>query len=109
MALGVAVSRGIPKENQGEDELADSFSHARFDGKIAVVTGAAQGIGEATARLLAARGAAGLMLTDRNAEKVAAVAADISKSGVPTESIAAELSDLAQVEKVVPAADKRFG
>jgi benzoate/toluate 1,2-dioxygenase reductase subunit len=36
-----------------------------FAGKVAVVTGAAQGVGEATARLMAARGAAGLALIDR--------------------------------------------
>jgi NAD(P)-dependent dehydrogenase (short-subunit alcohol dehydrogenase family) len=89
--------------------LADTFSHARFDGKIAVVTGAAQGIGEAVARLLAERGAAGLLLTDRNAQKGQAVAADIGKSGVPVEFVTAELDDIAQVEKIVPAADKRFG
>ena len=34
---------------------------APFAGKIAVVTGGAQGLGEATARLLAARGAAGIV------------------------------------------------
>ena len=57
--------------------MADSFGHARFAGKIAVVTGAAQGIGEASARLLAERGAAGLLLTDRNADKGRAVAASM--------------------------------
>ena len=42
---------------------------APFAGKIAVVTGGAQGLGEATARLLAARGAAGILITDRQVEK----------------------------------------
>ena len=89
--------------------MTDAFEHGRFTGKIAVVTGAAQGIGEAVARLLSARGAAGLLLTDRNAEKGKAVAASIAASGVPAEFIAADLSDMAQVEAIVPAADKRFG
>jgi NAD(P)-dependent dehydrogenase (short-subunit alcohol dehydrogenase family) len=101
--------RALSRSKRSEDKLADSFSHGRFDGKIAVVTGAAQGIGEATARLLAERGVAGLLLTDRNAERGAAVAADISKSGVPAEFVPAELDDMAQVERIVPAADKRFG
>ncbi len=85
------------------------FDHSRFDGRIAVVTGAAQGIGETVARLLATRGAAGLLLTDRNAQKGRAVAADIAKSGVPVEFIAAELDDIVQVQQVVPAADAHFG
>jgi len=89
--------------------MADSFGHARFEGKIAVITGAAQGIGETTARLLAERGAAGLLLTDRNADKGRAVAAAISASGTPAEFVAAELDDIDQVHGIVPAADKRFG
>ena len=87
----------------------DSFEHARFAGKIAVVTGAAQGIGEATARLLAERGAAGLLLTDRNAEKGEAVAASISATGIPAAFVAADLADIAGVQSIVPAADARYG
>jgi NAD(P)-dependent dehydrogenase (short-subunit alcohol dehydrogenase family) len=89
--------------------LTDSFSHARFTGKIAIVTGAAQGIGEATAHLLAERGAAGLLLTDRNAEKGRAVAASISAAGTPAEFFAADLAISEQLFGIVPAADKRFG
>ncbi len=89
--------------------MTDSFENGRFTGRIAIVTGAAQGIGEAVARLLAARGAAGLLLTDRNADKGAAVAASIAATGVATEFVAADLDDLAQVQTIVPAADARFG
>lgn len=89
--------------------MSDPFELGRFTGKVAVITGAAQGIGEATARLLAARGAAGLLLTDRNETLGRAVAASISASGTPAEFVRAELSDMAEVEKIVPAADKRFG
>jgi NAD(P)-dependent dehydrogenase (short-subunit alcohol dehydrogenase family) len=89
--------------------MPDSFEHARFAGKVAVVTGAAQGIGEAVARLLAARGAAGLLLTDRNADKGRTVAAAIEAAGTPVAFVAAELDDIAQVQAIVPAAEARFG
>jgi NAD(P)-dependent dehydrogenase (short-subunit alcohol dehydrogenase family) len=82
---------------------------SRLDGRIAVITGAAQGIGEATARLFAARGIGGLVLTDRTADKGEAVAADLRAAGTPAEFIAAELSDISQVERIVPFATQRFG
>lgn len=89
--------------------MSDSFEHSRFDGRVAVITGAAQGIGEATARLLAARGAAGLVLTDRNEDKGRAVAASIAAGGTPVEFVRAELDDMVEVETIIPAADRRFG
>jgi NAD(P)-dependent dehydrogenase (short-subunit alcohol dehydrogenase family) len=82
---------------------------APFAGKIAVVTGAAQGIGEATARLLAQRGAAGLVLTDRQADKGEAVARSLNDAGTKAIFVAADLADPAAVAKIVPAADKAFG
>ena len=47
-------------------------SQGPFAGKVAIVTGGTQGLGEAIARLLAARGAAGIVVTGRNAERGAA-------------------------------------
>jgi NAD(P)-dependent dehydrogenase (short-subunit alcohol dehydrogenase family) len=52
----------------------------RFEGKVAIVTGAAQGIGEAYARALAAEGAA-VVVADLNAEKGAVVAKQIEADG----------------------------
>ncbi len=45
-----------------------------MDGKVCVVTGATQGLGAAIARRLAAAGAAGVVITGRNAAKGQAVA-----------------------------------
>lgn len=88
--------------------MTDSFP-AQFAGKIAVVTGAAQGIGEATARLLAARGAAGLVLVDRRADQGEAVARSLNAAGTKAIFVEADLADPAAVAKVIPAADKAFG
>lgn len=86
--------------------MTDTSSLLRFDGRVALVTGAAQGIGEATARLLAERGAAGLLLTDRNAEKGEAVAGSL---GGIAKFVATDLQDLAAVRRLVPAAEAAFG
>jgi NAD(P)-dependent dehydrogenase (short-subunit alcohol dehydrogenase family) len=48
-----------------------------FAGKVALVTGAASGIGAAFARRVADEGAAGLALLDRNGEALGALAADL--------------------------------
>lgn len=82
---------------------------ASMDGKIAVVTGGTQGLGEATARLFAERGADGLVICGRNAERGAAVAADISAKGCKTIFVRAELADLDQCRTVIATADETFG
>jgi 3-oxoacyl-[acyl-carrier protein] reductase len=52
----------------------------RFKGKIAIVTGAGQGIGEAYAKALAREGAA-VVVADINVEKGRAIAAEIISGG----------------------------
>lgn len=89
--------------------MSDAYALSSFAGKVAVVTGGAQGIGEATARLLAARGAAGIVLVDRRVNKGEAVAASLNAAGTKTIFIAADLADPAAVAHVMPAADKAFG
>lgn len=81
---------------------------SRLDGRVAVISGAAQGIGEATARLFAERGVAGLLLTDRQPVRLAAVA-DSLRAAVRIETIVADLSHPAEVETIVPAAEAAFG
>lgn len=57
-----------------------SIDWFRLDGKVALVTGAAQGIGQAIAHALAAAGAK-LIISDRQAEKLAQTAAALERDG----------------------------
>ena len=50
-------------------------------GKIAIVTGGTQGLGEAIARLFVGRGAAGVVVTGRNAERGERVRAELEAAG----------------------------
>ncbi len=82
---------------------------AGLDGKIAIVTGGTQGLGEAIARLFAERGAAGIVICGRNAERGERVASDISALGCPTVFVQADLAKVADCRKVVAKAEERFG
>lgn len=81
----------------------------QFKGKVAVVTGGTQGLGEAIARLFAERGMSGLVIVGRNRKRGKAVAENITKAGCKTVFVAADLADLAATRKIVPAAMKAFG
>jgi NAD(P)-dependent dehydrogenase (short-subunit alcohol dehydrogenase family) len=82
---------------------------ARLDGKVAVVTGGTQGLGEAIARLFAQRGAAGIVICGRNAEHGRAVAADLGQGGCRAAYVQADLADLDQTRSVIVTADRMFG
>lgn len=64
----------------------------RFAGKIALVTGAASGIGAAFARLAVREGAEGLALLDRNGEALIALAHELSR---PTIEAVGDVGDAA--------------
>lgn len=82
---------------------------ARLDGKIAVVTGGTQGLGEAIACLFAERGAAGTVICGRNAERGEAVRQRLAALGAEALFVRADLAGVADARAVVAAADSRFG
>ncbi len=79
---------------------------ARFTDKVVLITGAASGIGAATARRFAREGAK-LMLGDVNASGLAAVVEEIGDRSVGSRPT--DVSDLAQVEALTQEAVDRFG
>ncbi len=80
----------------------------QFAGKVAVVTGGTQGLGEAIARLFAARGAAGLVIVGRNTKRGEEVAASLNNAGTKTRFVQADLSRIEDVRTVIVEADKTF-
>jgi NAD(P)-dependent dehydrogenase (short-subunit alcohol dehydrogenase family) len=80
-----------------------SIYKEEFTGKLAVVTGAAQGIGRAIAEDLQARGAR-LVLVDRNAAGVAEAAELMRSPGLPAvDAVVADLSEPQAIEGMAAA------
>ena len=86
-----------------------SLSKLSMDGKIAVVTGSTQGLGEVIAHLFADRGAKGIVITGRNEKNGARVKADLEKKNVKVVFVKADLAGMDDTRKVIAATDKAFG
>ncbi|MFM2280581.1 MAG: hypothetical protein RLZZ444_2812 [Pseudomonadota bacterium] len=80
----------------------------RLAGKIAIITGAAAGIGAATARAFA-REDATLVLTDIDGSAVETLAADLAASGVKAIGMAHDVRDESQWRAVFERAIANFG
>ena len=68
-----------------------------LQGKVALVTGASQGIGRATALALMVAGAK-VAVAARNAEKLAALAAEITAAGGEALAVTMDVADAAQIK-----------
>ncbi|MHC8405823.1 SDR family oxidoreductase [Pseudomonas sp. TMB3-21] len=79
-----------------------------IEGKVIVITGASSGIGEATARLLASRGAK-VVLGARRTERLEKIAGDIRGSGGSAEYRALDVTDRQDVQDFIHFTVTRFG
>lgn len=80
----------------------------KLAGKVALVTGAAQGIGKAVALLLARNGA-DIVVSDINLEKAEETAKEVQTLGRKALAIKVDVAKLDDVEKMVGAIWARFG
>ncbi len=78
-------------------------------GKHAIVTGSTQGLGEATARLFVDRGASGVTITGRDADRGKRVATDLCQGDCNAFFVQADLADPDSCGQVVSDSIERFG
>ena len=80
----------------------------RLDGTTAVVTGASSGIGEATARALAARGASVVAIA-RRADRLDRLGDEITAAGGTMRALPADVTDTDRVREAIDTAAGAFG
>lgn len=83
-------------------------SNENIAGKVVVITGASSGLGEATARMLAAQGAT-VVLGARRVDRIEALAAEIGQAGGRALALATDVTRSADVQRLVDMAVETFG
>lgn len=78
-------------------------------GSVVAVTGAARGIGRATATAFARAGARGVALVDVKADELADAAAEVAQAGAEALALEVDVSDLASLRGMFAEIDARFG
>ena len=78
-------------------------------GKVAIVTGAARGIGQATAVMLAQQGAKAVVLVDIREEALSSTAEQVSAAGAEAVLSCTDVGNLDALRKLFDATDKQFG
>ncbi len=100
-----SVSAG--QTHLGEPNTENDMSE-NIEGKVVVITGASSGLGEATARLLAAQGAS-VVLGARRVERLRSLADEINGRGGKALAVGTDVADRDQVKRLVDAAVQSYG
>ena len=81
----------------------------RLDGRVYIVTGSTQGLGEAMVHDLADHGAAGLVVTGRDEKRGRSVVEALKAKKADAIFVGGELADVATCRNIVAKCDERFG
>lgn len=79
-----------------------------IENKVVVITGASSGLGEATARHLAARGAS-VVLGARRSHRIDALVQELTAAGHKAKALTTDVTDAGQVQNLVNTAVREFG
>src|SRR5437899_6864653 len=82
---------------------------ALLEGKVALVTGASNGIGRAIAERLAQEGASVVVNYGKSADKANQVVSGIESKGGKAVAIQADMSKIADVHRLIKETMKKFG
>lgn len=85
------------------------MGRGKVDGKVAIVTGSTQGIGEAIAVQFAEQGARGVVITGRDEERGEKVLAKLERVGIDALFVKADLAIESEVRGIVSACATKYG
>ena len=104
----MSVSTATPSIPRDESGPGGSQGRSELAGRVAVVTGAAMGIGRSSAMLLAARGAS-VLLADVDVEAGARTTAEIEAAGGVARFLRTDVSAMADMERMAAGTIEAFG